>query len=215
MGDVQQPAPDDRDELIWQLAQKRQSTQKEIAARFGIERSQVAEIIKRKRAQRDERIWQASLRGYTATQLSAQFGVSATAIEKVVKKKAVEIRTSDMESSDILRTMRLALIRRVLPGYTQKVIDEADTGVSGGKPDPVVATLWLNLLAREAQYAGIDQANVKVSGDPDKPLKVEGDTLGVAQEILKMAIAAVKPWPGAGEAILAAMMQDPQEAETA
>ena len=213
MGDVQQPAPDDRDELIWQLAQKRQSTQKEIAARFGIERSQVAEIIKRKRAQRNERIWQASCRGYTSAQLSEQFGVSATAIEKVVKKKVAEARRSEMESSDTLRAMRLALIRRVLPGYTQKVVDEADTGVSGGKPDPAIATIWLNLLRREAQYAGIDQANVTVSGDPENSLKI--DALGVAQEILKMSIAAVKPWPGAGEAILAAMRQDPQEAETA
>ena len=203
MADPQREA---RDEAIWQRSLRRE-TQKDIAAAHGLTAHEVGVIVRRKRAERDERIWQASCRGFRPNRLATDFGLGVHQVEAILKRKLAELNRADLNSPVNVRNMRLELIWRVLPGVSQKVVDAADQSVLDSKGfDVGVHTFWLNLLEREARYVGADQTNVTVSGDPNSPVKIEGDTARLLQEFLKMALAAVEPFPGAGEAILQAML---------
>ena len=210
MSDVAPQPTNDVEELVWQATQKG-GTRKQVADQFALTPKEVSAIVKRKRAQRDERIFQASGRGHTIAQLALDFGMSPKQIAEVIKARIDSVKSYGLDVPERVADMRLAVLRRALPGWSARMIDEADQSLDTAVDGKATAA-WLNLVAREASYIGADKTNVTVSGDPDNPVVVQDDTAEYMERQLKTVLAVLKPYPEIRAAVLEALAGDDDKA---
>ena len=164
------------------------------------------------REQRNERMFRMNCRGVTFDELATTFKLSVTAVHKIIKAKAKAVRDSGQEDIDLIRTQQLQVISTLKQGWTNRAVLEAAEASDSNNalPEGKAIARVMQLFEREARLLSLD--SIQVKGDPDQPIKIQGDTAQLLQEFLKMALAAVKPFPGAGEAILQAMLGEGEQA---
>lgn len=175
------------------------------------ERKQRQREARAERERRDQRVFVASSRGITVEEIALQFGMTARAVAKVIAKKQKAFRDTGEADADNIRIAQLVLIKSYKQYWATRAAAEAVEAASENNKIPEGRALGrvLQLLAEERKAGGVD--TLQITGDPDNPIKIEADTARLLQEFVELAISAVKPFPGAGEAIIAALAQKGSE----
>ena len=158
------------------------------------------------REKRDREIFLASSRGISSEVLARLHGLTVQRIGQIVNKRIHQVRLEGWHDWLRVRTLRLAVLRRILPGWAGKAIAESQESNSQGK---ALQTL-LRILHQEAKYVGIYEL-ARLEKRWERPLQKAAEAearVAKALELqLKLVLAALEDYPAAREAVLEALLQ--------
>ena len=167
---------------------------------------------KRTKEARDERaraIFLASTAGHSIESLARQYGLTRQGIDRILKKRIQDVRLEGWEDVMLVRTLRLAALRMVMPGWSNKAIAEArDEEAMDGK----ALRSLLRIYKLEAKYLGMEE-KIRVTlegGDEDKSrMEVRDQVMLALQLQLQLIVGALQKHPAALEKVKAILLGDP------
>ena len=171
------------------------------------ERKERLATARAEREARNKRMFAMNLRGVSMEEIAESYSMSIGAVAKIIRAKAKALRDQGECDDEINRMHQLGMVRRMKQGWANRAIQESveASNLENEPPEPRAFNVMMQILERESKILGLDI--VKVSGDPENPLQVDGIDAGVAvQKLLQVVLVALEPFPEATEAVQLAVI---------
>ena len=134
-------------------AKARDATKKETP----MERRERLRQAKAVRERRNQLMFALNCRGTTIEELAGTFKLSVAAVRKIIKAETTARWNTEQEEIELIRTLRLCLIRSHLQVWSGLAVIEANEAADLSKPTPDGKALkrMLQLIDQEARLMGL------------------------------------------------------------